>query len=78
MRTPVHRRNGADRPTGGKSGFVRDELLTMVEDLEVGDAIPAERKLAGDLGVSRPTLRAGCCAGTARARLSPSPRSRCR
>jgi GntR family transcriptional regulator len=58
MRTPVHRRNGADRPTGGKSGFVRDELLTMVEDLEVGDAIPAERKLAGDLGVSRPTLRA--------------------
>jgi GntR family transcriptional regulator len=58
MPTPVHRRNGADRPNGGKSGFVRDELLAMVEDLEVGDAIPAERKLAGDLGVSRPTLRA--------------------
>jgi GntR family transcriptional regulator len=58
MATPVHRRNGADRPNGGKSGFVRDELLGMLEDLEVGDAIPAERKLAGDLGVSRPTLRA--------------------
>ena len=47
-----------ERSNGRKSGFVRDELLAMLEDLEVGDAIPPERKLASDLGVSRPTLRA--------------------
>jgi GntR family transcriptional regulator len=59
MSAPVQRRNGNDPRAGGrKSGFVRDELLSMVEDLEVGDAIPPERKLAADLGVSRPTLRA--------------------
>jgi GntR family transcriptional regulator len=59
MSAQAHRRNGAEsRNLGRKSGFVRDELLAMVEDLEVGDAIPPERKLAGDLGVSRPTLRA--------------------
>src|SRR5919206_396204 len=46
-------------PTNGrKSGFVRDELLAMLDELAVGDAIPPERKLATDLGVSRPTLRA--------------------
>ncbi|HYZ28195.1 MAG TPA: GntR family transcriptional regulator [Thermoleophilaceae bacterium] len=47
-----------DRSAGRKSGFVRDELLAMLDDLAVGDAIPPERKLASDLGVSRPTLRA--------------------
>ena len=47
-----------ERSTGRKSGFVRDELLAMLDDLEIGDAIPPERKLASDLGVSRPTLRA--------------------
>jgi GntR family transcriptional regulator len=47
-----------ERSNGRKSGFVRDELLAMLEDLEVGEAIPPERKLASDLGVSRPTLRA--------------------
>ena len=41
-----------------KQSLVRDELLTMVEALTVGDAIPSERRLAVDLGVSRPTLRA--------------------
>jgi GntR family transcriptional regulator len=43
---------------GRKSDLVRDKVLAMVEELPVGDAIPAERKLAAELGVSRPTLRA--------------------
>jgi GntR family transcriptional regulator len=59
MSAHAQRRNGSDPRAGGrKSGFVRDELLSLVEDLEVGDAIPPERRLAADLGVSRPTLRA--------------------
>jgi GntR family transcriptional regulator len=41
-----------------KQALVRDELLTMVDALSVGEAIPSERRLAADLGVSRPTLRA--------------------
>lgn len=36
---------------------VRDRIRDLVEDLTVGDALPAERTLAGDLGVSRMTLR---------------------
>lgn len=36
---------------------VRDRIRDLVEDREVGDALPAERALAGDLGVSRMTLR---------------------
>ena len=50
-------RSAGERSNGRKSGFVRDELLAMLEGLEVGDAIPPERRLASDLGVSRPTLR---------------------
>jgi len=50
--------NGRARPVATKQSLVRDELLTMVEALSVGDAIPSERRLAVDLGVSRPTLRA--------------------
>jgi GntR family transcriptional regulator len=37
---------------------VRRELLTMLDGLEAGDALPSERRLAETLGVSRPTLRA--------------------
>jgi len=42
----------------GKQALVRDRLLDLLEQLEVGTAIPPERRLAADLGVSRPTLRA--------------------
>lgn len=44
----------ADR---GKYGLVRDAVLDLVEELAVGEAIPPERQLAGDFGVSRMTLR---------------------
>jgi GntR family transcriptional regulator len=50
--------NGRLRPAGSKQSQVRDELLALLDELAVGDAIPPERRLASDLGVSRPTLRA--------------------
>src|ERR1700754_1582885 len=43
---------------GSKQALVRDEILGMLDELQVGDALPAERRLATDLKVSRPTLRA--------------------
>jgi GntR family transcriptional regulator len=49
--------NARVRPTGSKRSLVRDELLALLDDLAVGDAIPPERRLATQLGVSRPTLR---------------------
>ncbi len=36
---------------------VRDRIRDLIDGLEVGDALPAERALAVDLGVSRMTLR---------------------
>jgi len=41
-----------------KQEETRDRVLDLVESLEVGQPIPAERQLATDLGVSRLTLRA--------------------
>ncbi|WP_029291543.1 GntR family transcriptional regulator [Cellulomonas sp. HZM] len=43
---------------GLKRDAVRDYLLDLVAGREPGAAIPSERDLARDLGVSRPTLRA--------------------
>ncbi|MEU6752997.1 GntR family transcriptional regulator [Actinomadura nitritigenes] len=52
MRTGGEGRNG-----NTKRQAVRRELLAMLEDLEPGDALPSERRLVDELGVSRPTLR---------------------
>jgi GntR family transcriptional regulator len=41
-----------------KQALVRDQILTMLDELTVGDALPSERRLSGELQVSRPTLRA--------------------
>jgi GntR family transcriptional regulator len=46
------------RANGSKQELARDALLDLVDDLGVGSAIPPERRLAADLGISRPTLRA--------------------
>ena len=40
-----------------KQELALDALLELVGDLEIGAAIPPERRLAAQLGVSRPTLR---------------------
>ncbi|MER6816998.1 GntR family transcriptional regulator [Spirillospora sp. NPDC000708] len=52
MRTGGEGRNG-----NTKRQAVRRELLAMLEGLEPGDALPSERRLVDELGVSRPTLR---------------------
>ncbi|MDL4812936.1 GntR family transcriptional regulator [Actinomadura opuntiae] len=51
------RSGGESRNGNTKRQAVRRELLAMLEDLEPGDALPSERRLVEDLGVSRPTLR---------------------
>jgi GntR family transcriptional regulator len=41
-----------------KQSQTRDLVLDLVEQMEVGEAIPSERQLSADLGVSRLTVRA--------------------
>ncbi|TDC95260.1 GntR family transcriptional regulator [Actinomadura sp. 7K507] len=48
---------GEARSGSTKRQAVRRELLAMLDGLDVGDALPSERRLADELGVSRPTLR---------------------
>ena len=48
---------GEPRSGSTKRQAVRRELLAMLDGLDVGDALPSERRLAEELGVSRPTLR---------------------
>ncbi|TDC55677.1 GntR family transcriptional regulator [Actinomadura sp. KC345] len=48
---------GEARSGHTKRQAVRRELLAMLDGLDVGDALPSERRLADELGVSRPTLR---------------------
>lgn len=42
----------------GKQEDARERVQDLMEELEVGQAIPSERQLAGRLGVSRLTVRA--------------------
>jgi len=41
-----------------KQSETRDRVLQLIDQLDVGEAIPPERQLSVDLGVSRLTLRA--------------------
>jgi GntR family transcriptional regulator len=41
-----------------KQREIREQVLELIESLDVGDAIPSERLLGADLGVSRLTVRA--------------------
>ena len=41
-----------------KQSETRDRVLDLIERLDVGEAIPSERQLSADLGVSRLTVRA--------------------
>jgi GntR family transcriptional regulator len=51
------RSGGEPGPATTKRRAVRRELLARLDGLDVGDALPSERRLAEELGVSRPTLR---------------------
>jgi len=41
-----------------KQSATRQQVLDLIERLGVGNAIPSERQLSADLGVSRLTVRA--------------------
>jgi GntR family transcriptional regulator len=41
-----------------KQVLTRQRVLELIDQLQVGEAIPSERRLSSELGVSRLTLRA--------------------
>jgi GntR family transcriptional regulator len=48
----------AGSPKVTKQSVTRQQVLDLIEQLGVGNAIPSERQLSADLGVSRLTVRA--------------------
>src|ERR671932_2275617 len=48
----------AERAAMTKQSQTRGRVLDLIERLDVGDAIPSERQLSADLGMSRLTVRA--------------------
>ena len=58
-RSPVERKSMSESSQPAtKQGEVRNRVLDLIEQLGVGDAIPSERQLTADIGVSRLTVRA--------------------
>src|SRR5205085_5290372 len=47
-----------DRRQVSKQERIRQRVMQLIQQLGVGEAIPSERRLSTDLGVSRLTLRA--------------------
>ena len=57
LQEPHADRRGATKPVT-KQTETRSRVLDLIEQLGVGEAIPSERQLSSDLGVSRLTVRA--------------------
>jgi len=53
-----HDDTAAGAPRVTKTSATRQQVLDLIEQLGVGTAIPSERQLSADLGVSRLTVRA--------------------
>jgi GntR family transcriptional regulator len=49
--------SNTEAPRGRKHNMVRERIMSLLEDLNVGDPIPPERVLEEDCGVSRLTVR---------------------